>query len=321
MADAPGPLIVDIAGVELDGEDRELLRHPLVGGLILFTRNYESRRQLVQLCKALHALRPRCPLLITVDQEGGRVQRFRDGFTVLPPAADLGAQHAVDADAALVATRRHGRLLATELLDAGVDMSFAPVLDVGRGLGAVIGDRALAEDADAVSVLGSAWIAGMHEAGMAACAKHFPGHGGVAADSHDELPVDPRGFDEIGAADLIPFRGAIAAGIDSVMMAHVAYPAVDERPASLSRHWIMDVLRGSLGFGGVVICDDLNMAGAAFGGSYPDRAQAALEAGCDLLPVCNRRAGAIEIVDNLRPRADHARGERIARLRPRREGR
>ncbi|MFN2300906.1 MAG: beta-N-acetylhexosaminidase [Gammaproteobacteria bacterium] len=314
-----GPLIIDVAGHALDGVDREVLAHPHVGGVILFTRNYEAPGQLRALCDALRRVRRREPLLITVDHEGGRVQRFRAGFTELPAARTHGDAWAGDPVAAEAAAREHGRTLARELLAAGVDHSYAPVLDLDRGLGSVIGDRAFSADPEVVAALGVAWIAGMRDIGMAACGKHFPGHGGVAGDSHHELPVDERSLADIEASDLIPFRAAIDAGIDAVMMAHVLYPAVDGRPASLSPVWVREVLRGRCAFDGVVVCDDLSMAGAQGFGSYSDRAAAALEAGCDLLPVCNHRDGVVEILDALplQGRADAQRVARLARLRPR----
>ena len=308
MSASAGPLIIDVAGTALAAEDREVLAHPAVSGVILFARNYEAPSQLAALCKAIHRLRSRAPLLVTVDHEGGRVQRFREGFTVLPPAAQCA-----DADAA----RAQGRTLASELLAHGVDLSFAPVLDLDRGLGSVIGDRAFCADPAAVATRGAAWIAGMRDAGMAACGKHFPGHGGVAGDSHHELPVDTRAFTEIEHEDLVPFRAAVAAGIESIMLAHVVFPEVDAAPASLSSHWIRTVLRGSLGFRGAVICDDLSMAGAAGYGAYPDRAAAALDAGCDALPVCNHRDGVVAILDGLRLAPDAARTARLAALWPR----
>lgn len=311
-----GPLIVDIAGPALAAEDREVLTHPRIGGVILFTRNYEAPAQLAALCADLRRLRRRAPLLVTVDHEGGRVQRFHDGFTRLPPAAVHGAAWASNPLAAAAAARAQGHALARELRAAGVDLSFAPVLDLDRGLGSVIGDRAFCADPQTVAALGVAWIAGMQEAGMAACGKHFPGHGGVAGDSHHELPVDGRAFVELDAEDLVPFRAAIGAGIDSMMMAHVLYPAVDDRPASLSPVWVRDILCGTLGFDGAVVCDDLSMAGAQGFGSYVDRATAALEAGCDALPVCNNRSGVVEILDRLRV-APRNGGARFARLRPR----
>lgn len=308
MTVASGPLIVDIAGTALAPEDREVLEHPAVGGVILFTRNYESPSQLTALCRALHALRRRAPLLVTVDHEGGRVQRFRAGFSELPPAARC-------ADAA--AAHAQGRTLAQELRAHGVDLSFAPVLDLDRGLGSVIGDRAFCADPAVVAELGVAWVAGMRAGGMSACGKHFPGHGGVAADSHHELPVDSRSLDEIDREDLVPFRAAVAAGIGSLMMAHVLFPAVDALPASLSRRWIADILRDTLAFDGAVVCDDLSMAGAAGYGGYADRAAAALDAGCDALPVCNNRDGVIEIIESVRFAPDRERAARLARMAPR----
>ncbi len=302
MAD-PGPvLVVDFAGAEPGPEDREILSHPAVAGVILFTRNYEAPDQLGALCGRLHTLRRRTPLLVTVDHEGGRVQRFRDGFTQLPPASAHGDTYRRDRVQGLAGCREHGRTLAAELRAHGVDLSFAPVLDLGRGLGSVIGDRALATDADTVAVLGVEWIAGMHDAGMAACVKHFPGHGGVAGDSHHESPRDERDLDDIEAADLVPFAHAIAAGVEAVMMAHVVFPALDELPASVSRRWIGDVLKSRMGFDGAVICDDLSMAGLGALGGPVERAESALDAGCDLLPVCNDRAAVIGLLDGLRPR-------------------
>lgn len=290
MSDYCGPLIIDVASTALTDEDREVLLHPLVAGIILFTRNYESPAQVSALCAELRGLPRGQPLLITVDHEGGRVQRFRAGFTDLPAAASLG-------DAA--AARRQAYTIAAELRAVGVDLSFAPVLDIDRGRGTVIGDRALGVDADAVSALGVAWIEGMRAGGMAACGKHFPGHGGVAADSHLELPVDPRTLAQIRAEDMVPFARSIAAGLPAVMMAHVSFPAVDATPASFSHRWIDEVLRGELAFDGAIVCDDLSMAGAAVMGDALARAEAALAAGCDLLPVCNNRAAVYAILDGL----------------------
>lgn len=290
MNDRCGPLIVDVAGPALTAEDREVLVHPLVSGIILFTRNYESPAQVGALCAALRGLPRAQPLLITVDHEGGRVQRFRAGFTKLPPAASLGDT---------IAARRQAYTLAAELRAVGVDLSFAPVLDIDRGRGTVIGDRALGADADTVAALGVAWVEGMRAGGMAACGKHFPGHGGVAADSHLELPVDPRTLAQIRSEDLVPFVRLIAAGLPAIMMAHVSFPEIDATPASFSHQWIEDVLRGELAFDGAIVCDDLSMAGAAVMGDALARAEAALAAGCDLLPVCNDRDAVYSILDGL----------------------
>lgn len=299
MLEFSGPVIMDIAGTAVDGEERELLSHPAVGGIILFSRNYTDPGQLRALCAELKNFPRPIPLVITVDHEGGRVQRFRDGFTALPAAATCGRRYMDDPDSAVTAARAQGATLAFELKEQGIDLSFAPVLDLDRGLGSVIGDRAFSADPEVVSILGRAWIEGMHAHAMPACGKHFPGHGGVAGDSHHELPVDPRPLNAILAQDVVPFRDAIDAGLDSIMMAHVLYPDVDSVPASMSYRWVTEILRQRLGFRGTVYCDDLSMAGAAGFGSYPDRARAALTAGCDILPVCNHRAGVIAILDDL----------------------
>lgn len=318
---APGPLMIDLAGPELAPEEREMLAHPAVGGLILFTRNYRDRAQLAALCAQAREARP--GLLIAADYEGGRVQRFRDGFTALPPMRALGDLYDRDPAAARTAAGDCGLVMAAELGAAGLDMPLAPVLDLDRGLSSVIGDRAFHADPAVVSALAGALRRGLNAGGMAATGKHFPGHGGVAPDSHLELPVDERGPDEL-AADLAPFRDLVADGLESVMMAHLVYPAVDDRPASLSRRWIGDRLRGDLDFGGAVFCDDLSMAGAAAAGDYPDRAAAALEAGCDILPVCNNRDAAVRLLDALGDAAGDAdsvrRRQGLTRRRPRARG-
>ena len=295
-APAPGPLMIDLAGPELAPEERDMLGHPAVGGMILFTRNYRDRAQLAALCAQAREARP--GLLLAADYEGGRVQRFRDGFTVLPPMRALGELYDRDPAAARTAAGDCGLVMAAELGAVGLDMPLAPVLDLDRGVSSVIGDRAFHADPAAVAVLARALRRGLNAGGMVATGKHFPGHGGVAPDSHLELPVDERGPDEL-AADLAPFRDLVADGLESVMMAHLVYPAVDDRPASLSRRWIGERLRGDLGFDGAVFCDDLSMAGAAAAGDYPDRAAAALEAGCDILPVCNNRDAAVRLLDSL----------------------
>lgn len=278
-----GPLIVGIDGLTLDAETRERLLHPAVGGVILFTRNYESPEQLVALTDAVRALRePR--LLICVDQEGGRVQRFREGFTPLPPLAVIGRWHATHPDRARDLAYRHGRIMAAEVLGHGVDLSLAPVLDLG-GESEVIGDRALAVEPEAVADLARYYVAGMRDAGMAACGKHFPGHGSVRPDSHLTEVVDTRDLETLRARDLEPFA-ALARELALVMPAHVIYPAVDDRPAGFSRRWIDDVLRQELGFEGLVVSDDLDMAGAACAGDSAERLRTALDAGCQLALVC-----------------------------------
>lgn len=292
-----GPLMVDVAGTALEAEDRELLQHPLVGGVILFARNYADPQQLTALVTAIHALRTPA-LLVAVDHEGGRVQRFREGFTALPPARLYGQVYDRDAGAALHLTESCAWLLAAELRAVGVDLAFAPVVDLEYGASSVIGDRALHHDPLVVAALSRAWLLGMRRAGMAATAKHFPGHGAVQGDSHHMLPVDGRTLAEIRHRDLPPYERLLRLDLPSVMMAHVVYEQMDALPASLSPRWIAGELRGALGFQGAVFCDDLSMRGAAVVGGYPERAQAALQAGCDMLPVCNNRAGVLEILKN-----------------------
>jgi len=300
---SPGPVMLDLAGVELDAEEREILRHPAVGGVILFARNFEHPEQVAALTAAIHELRDP-HLLVAVDQEGGRVQRFREGFTRLPPAGrfgELSREHPVNARRAAHSV---GWLMAAELRSVGVDFSFAPVLDLDRGVSQVIGNRAFAACTDRVTELALAWREGVHEAGMAAVGKHFPGHGSVAADSHTELPVDGRPFDDLEAEDLVPFERLIRHGLEAVMPAHVVYPKVDRTPAGFSAFWLRQVLREKLGFQGVIFSDDLDMAAAAAGGGYAKRARSALEAGCDVLLVCNNRPAALEIIGSLRGRGD-----------------
>lgn len=289
-------LMLDIEGTVLTPEDRELLAHSSVGGLILFSRNYRDRRQLCDLIAAVREVR--ADLLIAVDQEGGRVQRFRDGFTRLPPMASLAGWWAREPGEALEASRLLGQLMAGELLECGVDISFAPVLDLDYGTSEVIGDRSFGDTAEQVVALAGAFIDGMHDAGMAATGKHFPGHGHVAADSHLELPRDERTLEEIEVSDLQPFR-LLSDRLDGIMPAHVVYSHVDVQPAGFSRRWLQDILRDELGFTGTVFSDDLAMAGARVGGDYAGRAAAALTAGCDMVLVCNDRPGALQVLAHL----------------------
>ena len=293
-----GPLMVDVTGTGLTAEDRELLQHPLIGGVILFTRNYTDPEQLGALVADIHAL---CtpPLLVAVDQEGGRVQRFRDGFTRLPPARFFGDVYERDSSSARRLAESTAWLMAAELRAAGVDLSFAPVLDLDYGRSVVIGDRAFHHTLKAVAELGRAWLLGMRRAGMAATAKHFPGHGAVSGDSHHVLPVDERPLDEIRRRDLSPYAQLMRLELLSVMMAHVVYPAVDRMPASLSRRWIEGELRDRLDFKGAVFCDDLSMRAAEAAGGPVERARAALAAGCDMLPVCNNPAAVQAILGEL----------------------
>jgi len=292
-----GPVMLDVQGTSLTAEDRELLAHPQVGGVILFSRNYEDRAQLLALCRDIHAVRePR--LLVAADHEGGRVQRFREGFSHIPTMAAIGARYAEDRATALAAARASGWLIGAELLACGVDLSFAPVVDLDHGRSSVIGDRAFHSDPEVVATLATALADGMQEAGMAGVAKHFPGHGAVSEDSHAELPTDPRDPVDL-EPDLLPFRRLIAHGIAGIMTAHLLVPAVDDRIVSASPRWIEGVLRRRLGFSGAVFSDDLSM-GAALGlGDAGTRAQAALAAGCDMVLICNDRAAAIAAVDAL----------------------
>lgn len=310
-----GPLMVDVAGKTLTPEDRELLRHPLVGSVILFTRNYEGPAQLAALVADIRALRTP-PLLVAVDHEGGRVQRFRSGFSVLPPARRIGLEYDLDATQGLQLAHAMGWLMAAELRAVGVDFSFAPCVDLDYGVSEIIGDRAYHANAENVARLSLAVMQGMRQAGMAATAKHFPGHGAVVADSHLALPVDRRELTDL-AADLLPYRRLIPNDLAAVMMGHVLFPAVDQVPASFSRRWVGEVLRGELDFRGVVFADDLTMEGASAMGGVVARAEAALEAGCDVLPVCNRRASVVELIDGMKSRPGPASQMRILRMRGR----
>jgi len=278
-----GPLLVGLPGTDLETDDVECLRHPAVGGVVLFTRNFSDREQLEQLVSRIRGLRdPR--LLVCIDQEGGRVQRLRDGFTRLPPLAVLGRLWREDPVKARDMAYRHGRVMATEMLACGIDLSFAPVLDLDRG-SCVIGDRAFAEEPRAVQDLGRCYLSGMHDSGMKTTGKHFPGHGSVQADSHVDDVTDPRPLAEIAASDLLPFS-ELAGALDAMMIAHVVYPAVDSRPAGYSRVWLQEILRGQLGYRGVVLSDDLGMHAARIVGDLSARTRLCLEAGCDLVLVC-----------------------------------
>jgi beta-N-acetylhexosaminidase len=307
-----GPLMVDVPGTALTAEDRRVLAHPLVGAVILFTRNFENYVQLEQLVSEVRAVRTP-PLLVTVDHEGGRVQRFREGFTVLPPQRAVGRAYDLDPDAGRRLAWQCGWLLAAELRAAGVDMSFAPCVDLDHGVSEVIGDRAYHRDPEVVATLGVSCMQGMRAAGMQATAKHFPGHGAVVADSHKSLPVDRRPLADL-TEELLPYRRMIANGLTSVMVAHVLFPEVDEAPAGFSRRWIQQELRWGLGFTGAVFSDDLSMGGAAFAGTVPERARRAIDAGCDLLPICNDRGAVLATLDELAGEADPLSQVRLVRL-------
>ena len=308
-----GPLMVDVAGLELTPEDRDVLRHPLVGSVILFTRNYASSEQLSRLVADIHAVRSPA-LIVGVDQEGGRVQRFRPGFSALPPLRRIGHEFDLDAKHGLTLARSMGWLMAAEIRAHGIDLSFAPCVDLDYGVSEVIGDRAFHAKPEAVAQLALAYMAGMKDAGMAATAKHFPGHGAVVADSHQSLPVDRRDWQAL-ADDVLPYRRLIANALPGVMVAHVMFPAEDAAPASLSRRWIQNALREELRFEGAVFTDDLSMGGAAEFGDIVHRARAALAAGCDVLPVCNDRASVAKLLDELDHEIQPSSHLRLVRMR------
>jgi beta-N-acetylhexosaminidase len=310
-----GPLMVDVAGTALTAEDREVLAHPLVGSVILFTRNYVEPEQLEALVREIRTLRSPA-LLVSVDHEGGRVQRFRPGFSRLPPARRAGHEYDMNVRQGAEMARRLGWLMAAELRAFAVDFSFAPCVDLDYGVSEIIGDRAFHRRPEAVADLALAYMLGMREAGMAATAKHFPGHGAVVADSHLALPVDRRSLADL-EPDIQPYRRLIANDLAAVMMAHVLYPEVDKVPASFSHRWVQDVLRGELGFRGVVFADDLSMQGAIGMGDIVARAGAAMAAGCDILPVCNDRQSVVQLLDGLRETPGPASQLRLLRMRGR----
>jgi beta-N-acetylhexosaminidase len=308
-----GLVMLDVEGKQLNDIDRRRLSHPLTGGVILFARNYESPRQLQELTAEIHRVR-NPPLLIAVDHEGGRVQRFREAFTRLPPMRALGAvwdQHPLRAKQL---ARDAGYVLAAELRAHGVDLSFTPVLDLDFGNSAVIGDRAFHSLPNAVTELAGALIEGLTLAGMASCGKHFPGHGFIAADSHTDVPIDARTYAQIEATDLVPFRALINRGLSSVMPAHVIYPAVDDRPAGFSKIWLAQILRAQMKFQGVIFSDDLSMEGARVAGDIVGRAEAAIDAGCDMVLVCNRPDSADELLGRLQHKISPTSLARLARL-------
>jgi len=311
-----GPLMIDLAGTELSSEDREVLRHGLIGGVVLFSRNFRDVRQMRALVSAIHELRSP-PLLTAVDQEGGRVQRFREGFTTLPPARALGRCWDRDHREALRLAHQIGWLMAIEVRSVGVDFSFAPCVDLDYGVSEVIGDRALHAGTDAVCALSAAFHAGMREAGMHAVAKHFPGHGAVVADTHLAVATDRREFSDL-ENDLHPYRVLIDNQLAGVMAAHVVYPAVDTWPASLSHRWISGVLRGDLKFHGCVFTDDLSMAGVAVGGPMSQRVRQAMSAGCDVMLICNDRQAVHEVLAaSPEITAEPASSARVVRMRAR----
>jgi beta-N-acetylhexosaminidase len=304
--------MIDVPGAVLTAADRELLAHPSVGGLILFTRNFESIEQLGALVAEARAVRSP-PLLIAVDHEGGRVQRFRQDFTVLPAMRLIGREYDVDAAGARQLARQCGWLLAAELRAMAIDLSFAPVVDLNYGVSSVIGDRALHRNPRAVAELAIAFVNGMRDAGMAATAKHFPGHGAVAPDSHVAVPVDRRPLADLDE-DMYPYQRLIDNGLASILAAHVVFSQVDTLPAGFSSRWLQSELRGRMRFSGAIFSDDLNMVGAGIVGDMIERVRAALAAGCDMVPVCNNRPAVEQVLGALRPKLDPLSQVRLARL-------
>ncbi|MDT8405799.1 MAG: beta-N-acetylhexosaminidase [Methylococcales bacterium] len=297
--------MIDLEGLYPTRQELEKIRHPNVGGVILFARNFQNAAQVADLVSQIRGARD-APLLIAVDQEGGRVQRFQTGFTRLPAAASYPDDLTLLSDA--------GWLLAAELRCVDVDFSFAPVLDVDCGISAIIGDRAFGNDAERCSQRALAFYRGLREAGMAGVGKHFPGHGGVAADSHLTLPVDHRALDALSERDFVPFQQLIGSGLEGIMPAHVVYACVDEQPAGFSSIWLSQVLRQQLNFTGAIFSDDLSMAGAAIGGDYLSRAQTALMAGCDMVLVLNAPDAAWQVLEGLPVQQDAQRQRRLAAL-------
>jgi len=294
----PGPAVIDVVGLALTDDDRKRLAHPAAGGVILFSRNFQDCQQLIALTDEIERLRePALP--VCVDHEGGRVQRFREGFSAIPPMRELGRLWDRDRPAGRQAAQAAAYVIAAELAAHGIDFSFAPVLDLDYGTSAVIGNRALHFDPTAVGALGAGLIEGFAAAGMAAVGKHFPGHGFAGADSHTDVPTDERPGAEIMKKDVLPYRTAIAAGLAAVMPAHVIYTQVDPEPAGYSKYWLQEVLRGKLGFGGLIFSDDLSMKGAGTAGGIPERARAALGAGCDMVLLCNDPAGQEALLESL----------------------
>ena len=308
-----GPAVIDVVGTALTDDDRQRLRHPAAGGVILFARNYQNPEQLCALTQEIEKLRDPA-LLLCVDHEGGRVQRFREGFSVLPPMRGLGRLWDRDREAARATARALAYIAGAELAAHGVDFSFAPVLDLDYGASSVIGDRALHFDPTAVGALGACIVRGFADAGMGAVGKHFPGHGYAQADSHVAVPRDERRMAEIQKKDLVPFRMAIEAGLAAVMPAHVVYAQVDAEPAGYSKLWLQDALRGKLGFQGIIFSDDLSMEGASVAGGIAERARAALAAGCDMVLLCNDPAGQEVLLESLK-NTSLANAERVDRMR------
>ncbi|MGR9014090.1 MAG: beta-N-acetylhexosaminidase [Gammaproteobacteria bacterium] len=300
-----GPIMLDVAGLTLAPEEKDKLTHPNTGAVILFSRNYQNPDQVTELINSIRAAR-NGNILIAVDQEGGRVQRFQQGFTRLPPASSYATKPELAEQA--------GWLMASELLAVGVDFSFAPVLDIDCGVSEIIGNRSFSTDPMLATRLSSLFRKGMNAAGMAATGKHFPGHGAVALDSHLTLPIDERDLDSIRAKDLLPFKQLIEEGLEGIMPAHVVYPKIDPNPAGFSPFWIQQILRKELNFNGTVFSDDLSMEGAASVGDFPERARLAQLAGCDMILVCNNPAAAERVLESLPINQDPIREQRLNRM-------
>ncbi len=309
----PGPVVFDPVGAELSAVERDMLAHPMVGGVVLFGHNCHNPAQVSALIDACRSARPG-PLVVMIDHEGGRVNRFSEGLTVLPPAAALGEFHALDPVRALDCARAVGHTMADELGALGVDLNLAPVVDL-TGPGDVIGNRAIAIEPERVSVLAESLVSAMHEGGLGATAKHFPGHGGVTEDTHTSSAQDLRAFDAIEGRDLLPFKRLIACGVDAVMPTHVCFPKIDAMPAGYSTRWLSDILREALGFDGLIISDDISMAAAARAGGVVDAAQTAIAAGCDLVLSCQSPDAAEALLDGLKHDAGGVdRGLRLAQF-------
>jgi beta-N-acetylhexosaminidase len=308
-----GPVMFDVQGTSLSQEDKEILQHPLIGGLIFFTRNYQSPEQMADLSQQIR-MAAKKPMLLAVDHEGGRVQRFREGFSLIPAMGKLWRMSEQNLALAKELAKQSAVLMALEVQAVGIDISFAPVLDINN-ISEVIGDRAFHQQPDYVTELAEAFISGLHLVGMKATGKHFPGHGSVKADSHIDLPIDSRTSAEIFQQDLIPFKQLISKGkVDALMPAHIIFPDVDPQAVGFSRYWLQNILREQLGFNGVIFSDDLSMQGAASIGGYIERAEAAQAAGCDMLLLCNNRDGCVEVLDNANISTSLMASERLNKL-------
>lgn len=308
-----GPLMLDVAGTSLTAEDKELLEHPLVGGLILFTRNYQSPEQISELTRTIRAAAKK-DILIAVDHEGGRVQRFREHFSKIPSMGSIWSLAQQNLELAKTIAKSCGSLMAIEVQAVGIDISFAPILDI-NSISDVIGDRSFHENVNYIAPLAEAFISGMQAVGMKATGKHFPGHGSVKADSHIDMAVDPRSFSDIEALDLRPFKTLIADNkLDAMMPAHVIFPDIDDKSVGFSRIWLQEILRQKLGFKGVIFSDDLSMQGASSIGGYVERCEAAQEAGCDMLLLCNTREAVIDVLDHANLTVDLMSAARIKQM-------